>query len=167
MEITYNDIQISDQYLSPEVTQIKPIVSLTGLDTNKTYTLIMSDPNAVGGNKIHWLVININGTSNINNIETGKAILEYYGPRPPPESGEHNYIFSLYESNKNNKINQIERQIELAELLTKLDITGKPIYTKKFTSHNSISKGGKRKKNKSKRRSKKTRKNRKTKRRRY
>ena len=161
MEITYNDIQISDQYLSPEVTQIKPIVSLTGLDTNKMYTLIMSDPNAVVGNYIHWLVININGT----NIETGKEILEYYGPHPPPESGEHNYIFSLYESNKNNKINQSERQIELAELLTKLDITGKPIYTKKFTSHNSISKGGKRKKNK--RRSKKTRKNRKTKRRRY
>ena len=59
MEITYNDIQISDQYLSPEVTQIKPIVSLTGLDTNKMYTLIMSDPNAVVGNYIHWLVINI------------------------------------------------------------------------------------------------------------
>ena len=141
MEIRYGNIKVSDQYLSPEVTQIKPIVSLTGLDTNKTYTLIMSDPNAVGGNKIHWLVININGTSNINNIETGKAILEYYGPRPPPESGEHNYIFSLYESNKNNKINQIERQIELAELLKELDITGNPIYTKKITSHNSISKG--------------------------
>ena len=165
MEIRYGNIKVSDQYLSPEATQIKPNVSLTGLDTNKMYTLIMSDPNAVVGNYIHWLVININGTSNINNIETGKAILEYYGPRPPPESGEHNYIFSLYESNKNNKINQSERQIELAELLTKLDITGKPIYTKKFTSHNSISKGGKRKKNK--RRSKKTRKNRKTKRRRY
>ena len=161
MEIRYGNIKVSDQYLSPEATQIKPNVSLTGLDTNKMYTLIMSDPNAVVGNYIHWLVININGT----NIETGKEILEYYGPHPPPESGEHNYIFSLYESNKNNKINQSERQIELAELLTKLDITGKPIYTKKFTSHNSISKGGKRKKNK--RRTKKTRKNRKTKRRRY
>ena len=161
MEITYGNIKISDQYLTPEVTQIKPVVSLKGLDTNKMYTLIMSDPNAIGGNMIHWLVTNINGT----NIETGNEILEYYGPHPPQGTGIHNYIFSLYESNKSNSSNKYERQIELAELLKELGITNNPIYTKKFTSHNI--QGGKRKRNKSKRRSKKIRKNRKTKRRRY
>lgn len=153
MEITYNDIPVSNQYLPPENTQIKPVVRLKGLDTNKLYTLIMYDPNAVKGNNIHWLVTDIH----YKNIETGKVILEYYGPHPPPKSGEHNYIFSLYESSKKkNNIILSERLIELNELLKKLDITGSPIYTKKFRSY--IKRGSKKRyktmQNKNKRKTK-------------
>lgn len=159
MDIKYNNTYISGQFLTPQETKNKPLVSLEGLDTNKYYTLIMYDPNAVGGNHIHWIVTNIFG----NKFETGNEILEYYGPHPPEGSNIHNYIFSLYESNKNvtNKMDPTKRQIELITILNMLNISGEPIYKKYFTSEYS---GGKRKRRITKRR--KNRKNKKTKRRR-
>jgi len=133
MDIIYNNnINVVGQFLKTEETQNKPIVILKGLDTNKNYALIMIDPDAVGGNHIHWLVTNIKG----NIFETGDEILEYFGPHPPANSGIHNYIFLLYESNYDmkDKMNSNNRQIELNDILNKLDVKGEPIYTTKFTS---------------------------------
>jgi phosphatidylethanolamine-binding protein (PEBP) family uncharacterized protein len=61
MEIYYNRKRVKGQYLTTEETQNVPLVSLKGLDTNKKYILIMNDPDALGGNRIHWLVSKING----------------------------------------------------------------------------------------------------------
>ena len=68
MEIKYNNKIVTDDpkvnepiFLTTKETQIKPVISLKGLDDNKYYTLIMYDPNAVGGNYVHWIVINIKG----------------------------------------------------------------------------------------------------------
>ena len=69
------------------------------------YTLVMIDPdagkksekNARPGNSdkyyLHWLVINIPATGNINE---GDDIVPYAGPTPPPNTGSHEYIFILY-----------------------------------------------------------------------
>jgi phosphatidylethanolamine-binding protein (PEBP) family uncharacterized protein len=130
MEINYNNKVVNKQHLTIKETQIPPVVSLSGLDTNKKYTLIMYDPNAVGGSYIHWIVSNIIG----NNFNTGKDIVKYYGPHPPKGTGLHTYIFSLYELNTDiNRITPNKRQSELIEL----GIRGQPIYTNSFISqHN-------------------------------
>jgi phosphatidylethanolamine-binding protein (PEBP) family uncharacterized protein len=141
MEIKYNNKIVTDDpkvnepiFLTTKETQIKPVISLKGLDDNKYYTLIMYDPNAVGGNYVHWIVINIKG----NDFNTGNHFFEYYGPHPPKNSGKHNYIFSLYMSEKDIMkdldLDPNKRQMELKYLLNKLNITGKPIYTKQFIS---------------------------------
>jgi large subunit ribosomal protein L35 len=151
MEIKYsNKIVLEPIFLTTAETQIKPVVSLKGLDDNKYYTLIMSDPDAVGGNRIHWIVTHIKG----NHFNKGNHFFEYYGPHPPKNSGKHRYIFSLYESGKDNMkdvdLDPTERQIELEHVLQELNITGNPIYTTHFISENQD--GGKRKRNYTKKR---------------
>lgn len=162
MEIVYKNEYINEQFLTPKQTQDKPIVLLKGLDTNKKYTLIMHDPNAVKGNFIHWIVTNIHG----NDFITGKDLLTYRGPSPPKGTKIHNYIFLLYENNEKNNVlvqlNDNNRIIELDNLLNMLSIKGYPIFKKRFTSEFV---GGKRKRRKTIRRRKKIKK--KTKRNRY
>jgi phosphatidylethanolamine-binding protein (PEBP) family uncharacterized protein len=160
MDIQYNYVIVFNNFFTPEQTQDTPIISFKGLPTNKLYTLIMNDPNAIGGNHIHWLIVNISH-SNLNN---GKILLEYKGPAPPKDSGMHNYIFSLYEQPEPillDKMNEDERQIDLNKLLEQLGLNQvKPTYTVKFQS-NSFKKGGRksmRRKNiKTKRKVRKTR----------
>lgn len=79
----------------------------------------MFDPEAVGGNKIHWLITNIKH----NNILTGNTIIEYKGPLPPKGTGPHHYVFVLFEQTKfiyitNLKFNS--RFVELNKLFKKL-----------------------------------------------
>lgn len=134
MDIRYNNSVVSEQFLTPQETIDKPFVSLSGLDTNKKYCLIMYDPNGVVGNHIHWIVDYIPR----NNFNEGINVFEYKQPSPPKGSGIHNYVFSLYESSSNKDIdktlNDNNRTIELNYLLVQLNITGEPIYTKKFIS---------------------------------
>ena len=134
MDIRYNNSVVSGQFLTPQETIDNPIVSLSGLDTNKEDCLIMYDPNGVAGNHIHWIVDYIPG----NNFNEGIKVFEYKQPTPPKGSGIHNYVFSLYESSSNkqiyNMLNDNNRTIELDYLLVQLNITGEPIYTKKFIS---------------------------------
>ena len=135
MEIYYNRKRVEGQYLTTEETQNVPLVSLKGLDTNKKYILIMNDPDALGGNRIHWLVSNING----NHFNSGNHLLFYRGPAPPRNSGIHNYIFSLYEMTNDNHLffTEANRKITMTDLLAKLNVTGQPIYSTRFTSQNS------------------------------
>jgi phosphatidylethanolamine-binding protein (PEBP) family uncharacterized protein len=56
----------------------------------------MFDPDAVGGNKIHWLIVNITK----NDIFTGNTIVNYKGPNPPKDSGKHHYVFSFFKQHK-------------------------------------------------------------------
>jgi phosphatidylethanolamine-binding protein (PEBP) family uncharacterized protein len=183
MNIIYDNMYVDGQFLKPQQTRFKPVISLKGLDTNKKYILIMYDPNAVNGNLIHWIVTNIHG----NNFNAGKELLTYKGPSPPKGSYIHNYIFALYENDNftslqetslrgtslrgtslRGRINENNRIIELNDLLHMLFVKGNPIYEKRFKSEYNTSEyigGYKRKRQISKRRN--NRKKKKTKRKKY
>ena len=73
-------------------------------DETKSFALISDDPDAPGGNWVHWLVCDIEpcareiaegsvpeGAKQVRN-DFGK--LDYGGPSPP--SGTHRYFFKLY-----------------------------------------------------------------------
>jgi len=87
-------------YLNPKHTVSPPIVSYKNKKNDALYTLILFDPDALGGNKIHWLLINIPR----NNIHNGECLLPYDGPHPPKGSGVHHYYFLLLEQMNNKKI---------------------------------------------------------------
>lgn len=97
MEIYYNNKQLkNNDFLTPSETQTKPEVKLSS-NSNKYYTLVIYDPDAVGGTHVHWLVTNIKD----NNINNSNILIPYKGPAPPPNTCKHRYIFELYEQNKN------------------------------------------------------------------
>ena len=67
------------------------------------YTILMYDPDAptITGkaNWLHWLVVNIPGTSAGDKIlhpNLGVTRAKYIGPSPPPGTGNHRYIIQLY-----------------------------------------------------------------------
>ena len=146
MEIIYNkNIKVSNQFLTPKQTSLKPVlsVSLSKFDTNKYYTLIMYDPNAVtnSGYFIHWIIVDIHSFYKLDrsklyelNIDNSNTLLDYKGPAPPKGSGIHNYIFVLYEQKLLTNLNyKISRDISIHHLLTTLDLTNEPIYRLQFT----------------------------------
>jgi phosphatidylethanolamine-binding protein (PEBP) family uncharacterized protein len=97
MEIIYPSTRLykNNLFLSIEESSVEPVINLD-YNPKKFYTLLMFDPDAVGGNKIHWLIVNI-----INNdISTGNTIINYKGPNPPKDSGTHHYVFSLFRQHK-------------------------------------------------------------------
>lgn len=58
----------------------------------RTYcSMVMFDPDAVGGSKIHWLVLNI------GRVGDGTTVLSYVPPNPPRGSGLHRYVFWILE----------------------------------------------------------------------
>jgi phosphatidylethanolamine-binding protein (PEBP) family uncharacterized protein len=148
MEIYYNNNQLTNNdFLTPSETQIKPEVKFN-LNSDKYYTLVIYDPDAVGGTYIHWLVTNIKN----NNIDDSNILIPYKGPAPPPKSGKHRYIFELYM--QNNKINTEplqQRSISINALRNLLGLTNY-ISKIKFISQNE--RGGKNKKTKKHRKTK-------------
>jgi len=97
MEIIYPSTRLykNNLFLSIEESSVEPIINIDyGLKS--FYTLLMFDPDAVGGNKIHWLIVNITQ----NDIFTGDTIVNYKGPNPPKDSGKHHYVFSLFRQHK-------------------------------------------------------------------
>lgn len=144
MEVYYNGKLIkNNEVLTVSETQKQPEIKLND-NPNNVYTLILYDPDAVGGTHIHWSIINI-----INNdIKTGNTIIPYKGPAPPPKSGKHRYIFCLYNQNGKNNIEPInERVIDIDNLENILKVDN-PIFNIKFISEN---KSGGRKSKKTKR----------------
>lgn len=152
MEVFYNGKIIkNNQFLKISETQIEPQIKLN-MKENKLYTLILYDPDAVGGTYIHWTIVNITN----NDIKTGNIVIPYKGPAPPSKTGKHHYIFNLYEQNGENKIGEInERHIEISNLTNKVGVKD-PIYEIQFISENKV--GGRKQKKTKKRKSKKTKK---------
>ena len=97
MEIIYPSMRLykNNLFLSIEESSIEPIINLN-YGPKSFYTLLMFDPDAVGGNKIHWLIVNITK----NDIFSGDTIVNYKGPNPPKDSGKHHYVFSLFRQHK-------------------------------------------------------------------
>jgi Raf kinase inhibitor-like YbhB/YbcL family protein len=75
-------------------------------DGTQSLTLIMHDPDAPGGDYLHWLVWDIPpGTESIpaNSVPVGAVQGKnggghpiYSGPCPPSGTGTHHYIFDFY-----------------------------------------------------------------------
>jgi phosphatidylethanolamine-binding protein (PEBP) family uncharacterized protein len=144
MNITYkNKIKVNGQMLTPLQTSVEPHVSYKS-DHCQWYTLILNDPYAVGGNHIHWTVINIPGSQ----LEEGQTILPYVGPAPPKNSGVHIYSFLLFPQTGLQKTVELkDRNIPLKKWLKMLGIVSKPIYHSSFQSQFS---GGRTRRKKSK-----------------
>lgn len=143
MEVFYNEKLIKDgEFCKISETQIEPKIKLN-MNSNKFYTLIMYDPDAISGTYIHWTIINITN----NDIKTGNILVSYKGPAPPINSGKHRYIFNLYKQDRKKIIDPInERIIDIEELRKNLKV-GDPIIVTKFISENEG--GGKKLKRKS------------------
>jgi hypothetical protein len=145
MQVYYDNIEINHQFLTKGVTQMQPKVIYNAFP-NKLYTLIMHDPNAVTGNYLHWLVINIPG----NQINSGKNLLPYKGPNPPVNSGIHRYIFILLEQTTEITVdswNDTERIMEINILYDKLNLKKMDEIASTYFEINSQN-GGKRLRNK-------------------
>lgn len=94
MEVYYGNRKIkNNEFLTPLEASINPKVIYEG---NKYYGLVLIDPDAVHGPRIHWAVINIPG----NEIKKGEELFSYNGPAPPVGTGTHRYIFMLFEFDK-------------------------------------------------------------------
>jgi len=142
MEVFYNNKLVSNnQFLNVSETQKEPNIKLN-VKSNKLYTLIMYDPDAVKGTFIHWLKVNITS----NDINTGNIIIHYKGPAPPVHSGIHHYIFELYEQSGENNLENVEQIVSTIDIIKKKMNLNKLVGNIQFRSQNEN--GGKRKKNK-------------------
>ena len=130
MIVTYsNGKQISNKnsgiYLSKKDTASAPNIDFGDLlEKDKYYTLIMHDPYAVNENHNvnHWVITNIQLTK-----VQGLSLLDYKGPHPPPGSGIHKYIFTLYLQPNVFKLTKVEaeadlREAQIAPLLVKIGL---------------------------------------------
>ena len=120
MEIIYPSTRLykNNLFLSIEESSVEPVINLD-YNPKKFYTLIMFDPDAVGGNKIHWLIVNITK----NDIFRGDTIVNYKGPNPPKDSGKHHYVFSFFKQHKLIDLKNVvlnSRFIELERLFNML-----------------------------------------------
>ena len=97
MEVIYPITKLykNNLFLSIEESSVEPIINLD-CESKSFYTLLMFDPDAVGGNKIHWLIVNITN----NNLFTGNTVINYKGPNPPKSSSKHHYVFILFRQHK-------------------------------------------------------------------
>lgn len=83
-----------------------PLNFLSKPGQTQSFTLIMHDPDAPGGNYLHWLMWDIPpGTETIsaNSVPVGAVQGKnsagqnnYTGPCPPKGSAAHRYIFDIY-----------------------------------------------------------------------
>jgi hypothetical protein len=136
MIIKYNNIFVNNgNFISTSNSSFQPSVDYKSDDN--LYTLILHDPNAVKGNRIHWLVINIKG----NDIKNGEHIYPYVGPAPPKGSGIHNYIFLVFKQENILKLNKNDftfdkRYTSMPRLYGLLNINKEPMYKNFFKSQN-------------------------------
>lgn len=159
MDVIYNNKKIEDNtFLRVSETQIEPKIKLN-VNSNDLYTIILYDPDAIGGTYIHWTKVNITN----NDINTGDNLISYKGPAPPVKSGKHHYIFELYKQNGENKLEPINKKVFEMNVFRKKIGLNNPIYKIQFISENES--GGRKRKN-TMRRNKKI-KNKKTIRKRY
>ncbi len=76
----------------------------------KSFVLLCVDPHPIARNWVHWMVINIpaevdhlpEGASRRNmppgskELQNSFGFVGYGGPQPPPGTGEHPYVFTIY-----------------------------------------------------------------------
>ena len=88
--------------VAPAETISPPTVRFQG-EAQKSYTLILTDPDAISRASpiyrefIHWVCSDLTFSSDGTQTGTPTHILPYIGPGPPHSSGLHRYVFLLYE----------------------------------------------------------------------
>lgn len=98
---------------------INPALTIEGIPAGtKSIALIFDDPDAPGGNWVHWVVFDIPVISKIeeNSVPGKQGIndfgrISYGGPCPP--FGTHRYIFKLY---------TLDAELNLEEGISKADL---------------------------------------------
>jgi phosphatidylethanolamine-binding protein len=75
--------------------------------SNKTLTLILTDPDAKSRDNpkwsemCHWILTNLTATANSDiTISKEGELVEYLPPTPPPKAGKHRYVFVLLEGHR-------------------------------------------------------------------
>uniref|UniRef100_A0A0E0N2E9 Uncharacterized protein n=2 Tax=Oryza TaxID=4527 RepID=A0A0E0N2E9_ORYRU len=98
LKITYNDrLLLAGVELKPSATVHKPRVDIGGTDLRVFYTLVLVDPDAPSpsnpslGEYLHWMVIDIPGTTGVN---FGQDLMLY--ERPELRYGIHRMVFVLF-----------------------------------------------------------------------
>jgi phosphatidylethanolamine-binding protein (PEBP) family uncharacterized protein len=132
MEIHYGTKKVEEgNSISPLESFRPPKVTFHDIKSDRLYTLLMMDPDAVGGNKIHWLIVNYQKN------KSGDTILSYMGPHPPKGSGTHHYYFLLIKQKKPVKLVELEnRNISMQNLFQILNLDDAFLKDRKyFTSH--------------------------------
>lgn len=100
-----NDIPVASVSSRP-VFEFHPMSVEGGISvsSNKTFTLILTDPDAKSRDKpkwsemCHWIVTNLTAPAITGNaISEDAELVEYLPPTPPPRTGKHRYVFVLLE----------------------------------------------------------------------
>ena len=97
-----NDIPVSSVSSRP-VFEFFPLESTTASDKNKTFTLILTDPDAKSRSKpkksemCHWILTNLTTPVYVPTKAKTGELVEYLPPSPPKKTGKHRYIFVLLE----------------------------------------------------------------------
>lgn len=113
--------------------------------STKSFALTIIDPHPVARNWVHWFLINIpfrerkivEGASRTNSLPPGSKELMnsfhelgYGGPAPPPGSGQHPYVATLYALNVESlnlgvdcNLRQFQNAIE-GKVIAELIVTG-------------------------------------------
>lgn len=132
MNVFYGKIKVQGgNYISKQQASKMPKI-IVDLQAKKLYTILLMDPDAVGGNKIHFLLFNYS----LHN--QGTIILPYIGPNPPKGSGVHRYyfLFIQQESLIIPNLNFPSRYISIENIFNLLGIPNNQIIAQKyFTSH--------------------------------
>ena len=110
----------------------------------KSFALTCVDPHPVAKNWVHWMVINIpkdvhalpEGASGkamppgAKELKNSFGFVGYGGPQPPPGTGEHPYVFTLYaldiahlELGEDTSLSTFKKAIE-GHVLAKGQVTG-------------------------------------------
>jgi Raf kinase inhibitor-like YbhB/YbcL family protein len=101
-----NGSSIPPQYTCKGHNVNPPLTFFNVPDGTQSLTLIMHDPDAVGGDFLHWLVWDIPPATeaiSVNSVpvgalqgQNGSGTAAYTGPCPPKGTGLHHYVFELY-----------------------------------------------------------------------
>lgn len=103
------DISLSvencDTIYKKEDFAVRPTVKYCAAQSDKLYTLVMADPDAVNTKSdtyvLHWMVANIKGSAFITgDFSEALTVKEYHPPSPPVNSGVHRYQFTVYTQEK-------------------------------------------------------------------
>jgi hypothetical protein len=82
---------------SVSAASLEPQVSWTPASPAARYTILCWDPDAPARAWVHWLVVNCTGGGGAGSVKSGEVIAPWTPPAPPPGTGQHRYIFGLFE----------------------------------------------------------------------
>ncbi|EEP76596.1 predicted protein [Uncinocarpus reesii 1704] len=92
--------------------EFHPISPSTGSESNKAYSLVLTDPDAksreepIWSEFCHWVIADVSGPGT-GGASAGKTLEKYMPPSPPAGTGYHRYVFVLLKGDAD-KIGQLQ-----------------------------------------------------------